>query len=72
MNLKIPAKRIFGDNFDPGECWREGRLDLIGSGPSAPFFHCATSATTEFIKQRRAGLHEFIKRIVSHPDLCNQ
>lgn len=20
MNLKIPAKRIFGDNFDPGEC----------------------------------------------------
>uniref|UniRef100_A0A7N6B308 Serine/threonine-protein kinase Sgk1 n=1 Tax=Anabas testudineus TaxID=64144 RepID=A0A7N6B308_ANATE len=34
MNLKIPAKRIFGDNFDP-----------------------------EFIKQRRAGLHEFIKRI---------
>ncbi|TNN88909.1 Serine/threonine-protein kinase Sgk3 [Liparis tanakae] len=43
MNLKIPAKRIFGDNFDP-----------------------------EFIKQRRAGLHEFIKRIVSHPQLCNQ
>lgn len=42
MNLKIPAKRIFGDNFDP-----------------------------EFIKQRRAGLHEFIKRIVSHPQLCN-
>uniref|UniRef100_A0A3Q3NCY5 Serine/threonine-protein kinase Sgk1 n=1 Tax=Mastacembelus armatus TaxID=205130 RepID=A0A3Q3NCY5_9TELE len=34
MNLKIPAKRIFGDNFEP-----------------------------EFIKQRRAGLHEFIKRI---------
>uniref|UniRef100_A0A8C9X9D7 Serum/glucocorticoid regulated kinase family member 3 n=1 Tax=Sander lucioperca TaxID=283035 RepID=A0A8C9X9D7_SANLU len=25
-----------------------------------------------FIKQRRAGLHEFIKRIVSHPQLCNQ
>uniref|UniRef100_A0A3Q0T4S1 Serum/glucocorticoid regulated kinase family member 3 n=1 Tax=Amphilophus citrinellus TaxID=61819 RepID=A0A3Q0T4S1_AMPCI len=42
MNLKIPAKRIFGDNFDP-----------------------------EFIKQRRAGLHEFIKRIVSHPDLSS-
>uniref|UniRef100_A0A8C9X6H4 Serum/glucocorticoid regulated kinase family member 3 n=1 Tax=Sander lucioperca TaxID=283035 RepID=A0A8C9X6H4_SANLU len=42
MNLKIPAKRIFGDNFEP-----------------------------EFIKQRRAGLHEFIKRIVSHPQLCN-
>uniref|UniRef100_A0A3Q3VSR6 Serine/threonine-protein kinase Sgk1 n=1 Tax=Mola mola TaxID=94237 RepID=A0A3Q3VSR6_MOLML len=42
MNLKIPAKRIFGDNFDP-----------------------------EFIQQRRAGLHEFIKRIVSHPQLCN-
>nr|XP_020455703.1 serine/threonine-protein kinase Sgk3 isoform X1 [Monopterus albus]XP_020455704.1 serine/threonine-protein kinase Sgk3 isoform X1 [Monopterus albus] len=41
MNLKIPAKRIFGDNFDP-----------------------------EFLKQRRAGLHEFIKRIVSHPQLC--
>lgn len=20
MNLKIPAKRIFGDNFDPGKC----------------------------------------------------
>uniref|UniRef100_A0A3P9JGG1 Serum/glucocorticoid regulated kinase family member 3 n=1 Tax=Oryzias latipes TaxID=8090 RepID=A0A3P9JGG1_ORYLA len=42
MNLKIPAKRIFGDNFDP-----------------------------EFIQQRRAGLHEFIKRLVSHPQLCN-
>uniref|UniRef100_A0A672IYL8 Serum/glucocorticoid regulated kinase family member 3 n=1 Tax=Salarias fasciatus TaxID=181472 RepID=A0A672IYL8_SALFA len=42
MNLKIPAKRIFGDNFEP-----------------------------EFIKQRRAGLHDFIKRIVSHPQLCN-
>uniref|UniRef100_H2TDP8 Serum/glucocorticoid regulated kinase family member 3 n=1 Tax=Takifugu rubripes TaxID=31033 RepID=H2TDP8_TAKRU len=42
MNLKIPAKRIFGDNFEP-----------------------------EFIKQRRAGLHEFIKKIVSHPQLCN-
>ncbi|XP_047205255.1 serine/threonine-protein kinase Sgk3 isoform X2 [Girardinichthys multiradiatus] len=42
MNLKIPAKRIFGDNFDP-----------------------------EFIKQRRAGLHEFIKRIVSHPQLSS-
>uniref|UniRef100_A0A667XHU5 Serine/threonine-protein kinase Sgk1 n=1 Tax=Myripristis murdjan TaxID=586833 RepID=A0A667XHU5_9TELE len=42
MNLKIPAKRIFGDNFDP-----------------------------EFIKQRRTGLHEFIQRIVSHPQLCN-
>uniref|UniRef100_A0AAX7U1I9 Serum/glucocorticoid regulated kinase family member 3 n=1 Tax=Astatotilapia calliptera TaxID=8154 RepID=A0AAX7U1I9_ASTCA len=42
MNLKIPAKRIFGDNFDP-----------------------------EFIKQRRAGLHEFIKKLVSHPQLCN-
>ncbi|KAM4718998.1 serine/threonine-protein kinase Sgk3 isoform 3-T3 [Anableps anableps] len=43
MNLKIPAKRIFGDNFDP-----------------------------EFIKHRRAGLHEFIKRIVSHPQLSSQ
>lgn len=42
MNLKIPAKRIFGDNFDP-----------------------------EFIRQRRAGLHEFIKKIVSDPKLCN-
>uniref|UniRef100_W5MB47 Serum/glucocorticoid regulated kinase family member 3 n=1 Tax=Lepisosteus oculatus TaxID=7918 RepID=W5MB47_LEPOC len=40
MNLKIPAKRIFGDNFDP-----------------------------EFIKQRRSGLHEFIQRLVSHPQL---
>lgn len=27
---------------------------------------------TEFLKQRRAGLHEFIKKIVSHPQLCNQ
>uniref|UniRef100_A0A3B3X865 Serum/glucocorticoid regulated kinase family member 3 n=1 Tax=Poecilia mexicana TaxID=48701 RepID=A0A3B3X865_9TELE len=42
MNLKIPAKRIFGDNFDP-----------------------------EFIKQRRAGLHEFIKRIVTNPQLSS-
>ncbi|KTG01679.1 hypothetical protein cypCar_00037742 [Cyprinus carpio] len=42
LNLKIPAKRIFGDNFDP-----------------------------EFIKHRRAGLHEFIQKIVSHPQLCN-
>uniref|UniRef100_A0A3B1KCP4 Serum/glucocorticoid regulated kinase family member 3 n=1 Tax=Astyanax mexicanus TaxID=7994 RepID=A0A3B1KCP4_ASTMX len=42
MNLKIPAKRIFGDNFDP-----------------------------EFIKQRRTGLHEFIQKIVSHPQLSN-
>ncbi|KAM9775277.1 serine/threonine-protein kinase Sgk3 isoform 2-T3 [Syngnathus typhle] len=42
LNLKIPAKRIFGDNFEP-----------------------------EFIKQRRAGLHEFIKGIVSIPELCN-
>ncbi|KAG9356170.1 hypothetical protein JZ751_001014 [Albula glossodonta] len=42
LNLKIPAKRIFGDNFDP-----------------------------EFIKQRRAGLHEFIQRIVSHPQLSS-
>uniref|UniRef100_A0A672SVI6 Serine/threonine-protein kinase Sgk1 n=1 Tax=Sinocyclocheilus grahami TaxID=75366 RepID=A0A672SVI6_SINGR len=40
LNLKIPAKRIFGDNFDP-----------------------------EFIKHRRAGLHEFIQKIVSHPQL---
>uniref|UniRef100_A0AAY5EKN9 Serine/threonine-protein kinase Sgk1 n=1 Tax=Electrophorus electricus TaxID=8005 RepID=A0AAY5EKN9_ELEEL len=40
LNLKIPAKRIFGDNFDP-----------------------------EFIKQRRTGLHEFIQKIVSHPQL---
>uniref|UniRef100_A0A8C5CRJ0 Serum/glucocorticoid regulated kinase family member 3 n=1 Tax=Gadus morhua TaxID=8049 RepID=A0A8C5CRJ0_GADMO len=40
MNLKIPPKRIFGDNFDP-----------------------------EFIKQRRTGLHEFIQRLVSHPEL---
>ncbi|CAB1341054.1 unnamed protein product, partial [Coregonus sp. 'balchen'] len=43
LNLKIPAKRIFGDNFDP-----------------------------EFIKQRRTGLHEFIQRLVSHPQLSNQ
>uniref|UniRef100_A0A4W5QHS8 Serine/threonine-protein kinase Sgk1 n=1 Tax=Hucho hucho TaxID=62062 RepID=A0A4W5QHS8_9TELE len=43
LNLKIPAKRIFGDNFDP-----------------------------EFIKQRRTGLHEFIQRLVSHPQLRNQ
>lgn len=42
FNLKIPAKRIFGDNFDP-----------------------------EFIKQRRLGLHEFIQKIVSHPQLSN-
>uniref|UniRef100_A0A8B9R7Z9 Serine/threonine-protein kinase Sgk1 n=1 Tax=Astyanax mexicanus TaxID=7994 RepID=A0A8B9R7Z9_ASTMX len=42
LNLKIPAKRIFGDNFDP-----------------------------EFIKQRRTGLHEFIQKIVSHPQLSN-
>uniref|UniRef100_A0A8C1WPZ4 Serum/glucocorticoid regulated kinase family member 3 n=1 Tax=Cyprinus carpio TaxID=7962 RepID=A0A8C1WPZ4_CYPCA len=41
LNLKIPAKRIFGDNFDP-----------------------------EFIKHRRAGLHEFIQKIVSNPQLC--
>lgn len=26
----------------------------------------------EFIKQRRAGLHEFIQKIVSHPQICNQ
>ncbi|XP_072323741.1 serine/threonine-protein kinase Sgk3 isoform X3 [Scyliorhinus torazame] len=38
--LKIPAKRIFGDNFDPA-----------------------------FIKQRRAGLNEFIQKLVSHPSL---
>ncbi|CAB1349812.1 unnamed protein product, partial [Coregonus sp. 'balchen'] len=43
LNLKIPAKRIFGDNFDP-----------------------------EFIKQRRTGLHEFIQRLVSHPQLSSQ
>ncbi|TRY69915.1 hypothetical protein DNTS_015368 [Danionella cerebrum] len=42
QNLKLPAKRIFGDNFDP-----------------------------EFIKHRRDGLHEFIQRIVSHPQLCS-
>lgn len=42
LNLKIPAKRIFGDNFDP-----------------------------EFIKHRRAGLHEFIQKIVSNPQLCH-
>ncbi|XP_019897432.1 serine/threonine-protein kinase Sgk3 isoform X3 [Esox lucius] len=42
LNLKIPAKRIFGDNFDP-----------------------------EFIKQRRTGLHEFIQRLVSHPQLSS-
>ncbi|XP_064409782.1 serine/threonine-protein kinase Sgk3 isoform X4 [Latimeria chalumnae] len=41
-NLKLPAKRIFGDNFDP-----------------------------DFIKQRRAGLHEFIQKLVTHPQLCN-
>uniref|UniRef100_A0A8C9SSU1 Serine/threonine-protein kinase Sgk1 n=1 Tax=Scleropages formosus TaxID=113540 RepID=A0A8C9SSU1_SCLFO len=43
LNLKIPAKRIFGDNFDP-----------------------------EFIKQRRTGLHEFIQKLVSHPQLSSQ
>uniref|UniRef100_A0A8C9SV26 Serine/threonine-protein kinase Sgk1 n=1 Tax=Scleropages formosus TaxID=113540 RepID=A0A8C9SV26_SCLFO len=42
LNLKIPAKRIFGDNFDP-----------------------------EFIKQRRTGLHEFIQKLVSHPQLSS-
>ncbi|MBN3286227.1 SGK3 kinase, partial [Polyodon spathula] len=42
INLKLPAKRIFGDNFDP-----------------------------EFIKQRRTGLHEFIQRLVTHPQLSN-
>lgn len=71
MNLKIPAKRIFGDNFEPGEFLHERRRDLIYSGSNAPVF-TGTSAVTEFIKQRRAGLHEFIKRIVSHPDLCTQ
>ncbi|NXU51050.1 SGK3 kinase, partial [Turnix velox] len=47
MNLKIPAKRIFGDNFDPGKL--------------LPYF----------IKQRRAGLNEFIQNLVRHPELCN-
>ncbi|XP_033849589.1 serine/threonine-protein kinase Sgk3-like isoform X1 [Acipenser ruthenus] len=42
INLKLPAKRIFGDNFDP-----------------------------EFIKQRRTGLHEFIQRLVTHPQLSH-
>ncbi|XP_067568269.1 serine/threonine-protein kinase Sgk3 isoform X2 [Pseudorca crassidens] len=42
MALKIPAKRIFGDNFDPN-----------------------------FIKQRRAGLNEFIQNLVRHPELYN-
>ncbi|XP_053322935.1 serine/threonine-protein kinase Sgk3 [Spea bombifrons] len=42
MNLKIPAKRIFGDNFDP-----------------------------DFIRQRRAGLNEFIQNILRHPELCS-
>uniref|UniRef100_A0A4X2LCF3 Serum/glucocorticoid regulated kinase family member 3 n=1 Tax=Vombatus ursinus TaxID=29139 RepID=A0A4X2LCF3_VOMUR len=42
MTMKIPAKRIFGDNFDP-----------------------------DFIKQRRAGLNEFIQNLVRHPELCN-
>ncbi|XP_015679896.1 serine/threonine-protein kinase Sgk3 isoform X1 [Protobothrops mucrosquamatus] len=42
MNLKIPAKRIFGDNFDP-----------------------------DFIKQRRAGLNEFIQNLVRQSELCN-
>ncbi|XP_045416521.1 serine/threonine-protein kinase Sgk3 isoform X2 [Lemur catta] len=42
MALKIPAKRIFGDNFDP-----------------------------DFIKQRRAGLNEFIQNLVRHPELYN-
>ncbi|KAJ8279751.1 hypothetical protein COCON_G00068170 [Conger conger] len=42
MNLKIPAKRIFGDNFEPG-----------------------------FIKQRRTGLHEFIQRLVTNPQLSS-
>ncbi|XP_048638937.1 serine/threonine-protein kinase Sgk3 isoform X5 [Marmota marmota marmota] len=43
MALKIPAKRIFGDNFDP-----------------------------DFIKQRRAGLNEFIQNLVRYPELYNQ
>ncbi|XP_069777452.1 serine/threonine-protein kinase Sgk3 isoform X2 [Narcine bancroftii] len=38
--LKLPAKRIFGDNFEPA-----------------------------FIKQRRAGLNEFIQKIISNPSL---
>ncbi|XP_051878749.1 serine/threonine-protein kinase Sgk3 isoform X2 [Pristis pectinata] len=38
--LKLPAKRIFGDNFEPA-----------------------------FIKQRRAGLNEFIQKLVSNPSL---
>ncbi|XP_042318295.1 serine/threonine-protein kinase Sgk3 isoform X3 [Sceloporus undulatus] len=42
MNLRIPAKRIFGDNFDP-----------------------------DFIKQRRAGLNEFIQNLVQQLELCN-
>lgn len=42
MALKIPAKRIFGDNFDP-----------------------------DFIKQRRAGLNEFIQNLVRYPELYN-
>lgn len=42
MALKIPAKRIFGDNFDP-----------------------------DFIKQRKAGLNEFIQNLVRYPELYN-
>ncbi|XP_057590242.1 serine/threonine-protein kinase Sgk3 isoform X4 [Hippopotamus amphibius kiboko] len=48
MALKIPAKRIFGDNFDP-----------------------VLSLLTDFIKQRRAGLNEFIQNLVRHPELYN-
>lgn len=97
MNLKIPAKRIFGDNFDPGKrriyagilhiwhsyttCTRQ--RPARSPAPDVKNIIMATSEfqntiyrisiySTEFIKQRRAGLHEFIKRIVSHPQLSNQ
>ena len=97
MNLKIPAKRIFGDNFDPGKAldWyklyiktKSQYLKLKIDASLFVFlpwpmlfttaFYCilfynnTCICPIEFIKQRRAGLHEFIKRIVSHPQLCNQ
>lgn len=74
MNLKIPAKRIFGDNFEPGG-WLRIQVPEVDNRPMHDcVFQTAHTCVslTEFIKQRRAGLHEFIKKIVSHPQLCNQ
>lgn len=76
MNLKIPAKRIFGDNFDPGE-WVLISESSDNNQIDAFCVYFVVSAQTciplaEFIKQRRAGLHEFIKRIVSNPQLSSQ